>query len=337
MRFSVVIPLYNKAAYIARSVRSVLAQTHAELQVIVVDDGSTDQGGEIVASIKDSRIRLVRQSNKGVSAARNLGVRQAGTEWVAFLDADDEYAPDFLSCVASLIGRYPGAKLSMIGANYAIGGPARIAVWPLPQDGVYDYFRMFTDQRSPCNSSSTVVNKQAFLSAGGFPEGVKQFEDWTAWFKMALIGEFGFIGRPLSLYHTVEGSVAHSDRSAVAMCGDAERMIRSVLGFAESVAIAKRQMSSVHGCMSEFAVNMAAYFAHKSEKRLALAMLRHVRMSGLLRGRWGHVGLLAKHMAVPAQIKGAYRSLRAKQKQGNTVKRESGDREANGPSSGAFL
>ncbi|MGI6022871.1 MAG: glycosyltransferase family 2 protein, partial [Methanoculleus sp.] len=90
---SVVIPLYNKAPYIARALASVITQTCQGFEVIVIDDGSTDGGAEIVRRLDDTRIRVIRQENRGVSAARNRGIESARTDFIAFLDADDEWMP----------------------------------------------------------------------------------------------------------------------------------------------------------------------------------------------------------------------------------------------------
>ena len=94
---SVVIPLYNKAAYVRRAINSVFDQSFDDLEIIVVDDGSTDGGGEVVAAIEDPRLRLIRQANAGVAAARNVAVGAARGRWVAFLDADDTWRPDRLA------------------------------------------------------------------------------------------------------------------------------------------------------------------------------------------------------------------------------------------------
>lgn len=106
---SVVIPLYNKEAIVARSVGSVLSQSFADFEVVVVDDGSTDRSAEIMRAIDDPRVRLVSQGNGGPSKARNTGVHEAKGEWIVFLDADDELLPDALKNYNNLIKRHTDA------------------------------------------------------------------------------------------------------------------------------------------------------------------------------------------------------------------------------------
>jgi glycosyltransferase involved in cell wall biosynthesis len=107
INISVVIPLYNKAAEIERTLRSVLAQTLSPLEIIVVDDGSTDGSAAIVERVGGERVRLVHQQNRGVSAARNRGIELSRGEYVAFLDGDDRWNPDYLQTLAAFIARHP--------------------------------------------------------------------------------------------------------------------------------------------------------------------------------------------------------------------------------------
>ena len=109
VKVSIVIPLYEKAAYIQRAIESVLAQTHQNFELIVIDDGSTDGGGNIVRRFTDPRIRMIVQKNTGKCVARNRAIKQASSDLVAFLDADDEWLPDFLETVLALWEKFPEA------------------------------------------------------------------------------------------------------------------------------------------------------------------------------------------------------------------------------------
>src|SRR5438876_3167163 len=97
MRISVIIPLFNKAAYVERALAAVAAQTFTDFEAIVVNDGSTDEGPQIVKAFSDARVRIIDQDNLGPGAARNRGIAEARGEFVAFLDADDEWLTEYLS------------------------------------------------------------------------------------------------------------------------------------------------------------------------------------------------------------------------------------------------
>ena len=105
MRFSVIIPSYNSAAFLPQALDSLLSQTTGDFEIVVVDDGSTDDTQQILDAYaaKDPRVRCVRQENAGVSAARNNGLAAAKGDWVTFLDADDTYAPDTLQAFSTAI------------------------------------------------------------------------------------------------------------------------------------------------------------------------------------------------------------------------------------------
>ena len=107
MKFSVVIPLYNKEHYIEKTIRSVLAQTCPDYEVIVVDDGSKDSSLALAKKIEGGNIRVIAQENQGVSVARNTGILNASGKYICFLDADDEWRPDYLATIQSLTDKYP--------------------------------------------------------------------------------------------------------------------------------------------------------------------------------------------------------------------------------------
>ena len=102
MKYSVVIPLYNKEHYIAGTLRSVLTQTFPDYEVIVVDDGSTDHSLQACKTVQSDKIRIVQQANQGVSAARNKGIELAAGEYICFLDADDTWHPDYLQNIETI-------------------------------------------------------------------------------------------------------------------------------------------------------------------------------------------------------------------------------------------
>ena len=115
-RFSVVIPTYNRRTFVVKAIDSVLNQTCTDYELIVVDDGSTD-GTKQALERYGEKICFLRQDNAGVSAARNAGIRQARGEWIAFLDSDDEWAPDYLATQMRHIWRYPQAVAHVVNAD----------------------------------------------------------------------------------------------------------------------------------------------------------------------------------------------------------------------------
>ncbi len=185
---SVVIPLYNKAPHIQKTLRSVLSQTVLPAEIIVVDDGSTDNGSEIVKSIKHPLIKLIKQPNKGVSAARNKGVELSKGQYIAFLDADDYWYENHLSVLTELINLYPGA--GVLSSLHEIKHAEQIikpkSVYPVGFMGeVDDFFQRFSAGLSLINSSTACVKKDVLIMVGGFPVGVKRGEDLMVWIKIA--------------------------------------------------------------------------------------------------------------------------------------------------------
>ena len=187
---SVVVPLYNKARHIGRAVASLLAQTLSDFEVVVVDDGSTDGGSDIVRGISDPRIRLISQDNAGVSAARNRGIEESRGDLVAFLDADDEWDPRFLAVVTALRSRYPHAGIYATAYRYQQGGvawrPRFVGCVERSEGGLLDdYFRAAMAQ-APVWTSAAMVPKRVVGEVGGFPVGVRRGEDRHMWARIAL-------------------------------------------------------------------------------------------------------------------------------------------------------
>lgn len=205
--FSVVIPLYNKQQTIDRAVRSVLNQTVQDFEIVVVNDGSTDRGPEVVEAITDPRIRLVHQMNQGVSAARNRGVAESKAELTAFLDADDFWEPGFLEEISVLCGSYPGCGIYATRYSFCRGEDR----WPAivrPLSGLdegdrgllRDYFKVASISHPPVCSSATCVRKGALLEVGGFPVGVTSGEDLLTWARLAVRHPVAYSVKPLATF-----------------------------------------------------------------------------------------------------------------------------------------
>lgn len=205
---SVVIPLYNKGPYIARALNSVLAQTFQDFEVIVVDDGSTDDGAEVVRGFDDPRIRLIQQENRGVSAARNRGIEAAQAELVAFLDADDEWLPEHLETLMRLREKYPEAGLyvtaySTFTAQGESNSPELTSIPPAPWEGILpSYFlAAAVSERMPISTSSVGVSNDIIRENGGFRVGLNIYEDSLLWGKIALKYPVAFSWQGGSIYY----------------------------------------------------------------------------------------------------------------------------------------
>lgn len=204
-RFSIIMPLYNKAPYVRKAVESVVGQTYRDWELIVVDDGSTDGSGEVVGSLNDSRIRLIRQDNAGVSATRNRGVTESHAEWICFLDADDWWEPTFLEEMAGLIERHPNAGI--YGTIYYIvkNGKKRVAPIGVDNDfteGEINYCSVYAKTLCmPLTSISVCMPRWVFDEQGGFPKNIKLGEDFLLWVHIALKYKVVLLNKSLSNYN----------------------------------------------------------------------------------------------------------------------------------------
>jgi len=203
---TVAVPLYNKARHIRRALESAKAQTYTELEVIVVNDGSTDGSEELVRQYTDPRIRLINQDNAGVSAARNRGIAEAKGELVAFLDADDEWLPEHLATICRLASKYPecGAYASAYRVVRASGErsvPAFEGIPEHPWEGVLGSYFHTALRCDPIWTSAVAVPRRVFETCGLFPVGVECGEDVDMWCRIALRYPVAFSTHPGALYH----------------------------------------------------------------------------------------------------------------------------------------
>lgn len=205
MNISVVIPLYNKEKHIKHTIETVLAQTYSDFELLIVDDGSTDNSAEIVSRVEDPRVRLIRKKNEGVSVTRNKGVALAQSELIAFLDADDEWDCEYLQKIADLKVHYPNAAIYATNYNIVERNGAKYCLdYPeIPEKGnlglINNYFASAI-QYTPLWTSAVCVKKNIFEDMGGFPVTIKNGEDLDLWCRIALTYPIAYCNQPLATY-----------------------------------------------------------------------------------------------------------------------------------------
>lgn len=208
---SVVIPLYNKESQINQTIQSVLRQSFQDFEIVVVDDGSTDNSVSEVKRFNDSRIRIVSQTNAGVSAARNRGIAEAKGEFIALLDGDDEWKPDYLATQYALTEKYP--ECDVFATDYEFrssdGEVSPTIINRLPfnsEDGILtNYFEVATHSHPPICSISIMTRKGIFESIGGFPLGIRSGEDLLTWARLACRCKIAFSRKVGAIYNLGEG------------------------------------------------------------------------------------------------------------------------------------
>ncbi len=206
-RISVVIPLYNKGLHIARTIQSVLDQTIQDFEIIVVDGHSTDDGPSIVQNYTDPRIHFFLQNSKGVSEARNEGVKYAQSDFIAFLDADDEWLPCHINNLLLVFEKFPDA--GFMGTNYKIGlkeGREKIPKiknlgFSLKYGLIKRFFFVSTRGYSPIITSSMGIRKDTFLRYGGFLSGENWGEDHELWGRIALQNQVAYCSDCSVIWH----------------------------------------------------------------------------------------------------------------------------------------
>ena len=234
-RFSIIVPLYNKAPYVRKALESIASQTYRDFELIIVDDGSSDNSAAICEeffqtfnhslahsiNVKRSFVHsinvnhslahsinvnrsfvhsFIRQTNSGVAAARNRGVAESHGEFVCFLDADDWWEPDFLEEMDKLIHEYPDAGIYASNYIYYKPGKTHVAL-SLPR-GYIDYPKAYYEGSSmPVWTGATCMPRKVFDEMGGFPLGIKLGEDFLLWAKIALHYPVAFSEKPLAYYN----------------------------------------------------------------------------------------------------------------------------------------
>ena len=209
MRFSVIIPLYNKTPYVEKAIGSVLSQTFTDYELVIMDDGSKDDSFEIAKKAIEfhAHCRLYEQQNAGVSMARNNAVAHSQGEYLCFLDADDWWEPTFLEEMDKFIKTFPEAGI--YGTNYTIVNEtkrktrvANVGVDNGFEKGYINYCQVYAKTMyMPLWTGAVCIPRNVFDEMQGFPQGIKLGEDFLLWIRIALKYKVAFLNKPLSNYN----------------------------------------------------------------------------------------------------------------------------------------
>jgi hypothetical protein len=257
MTVSVVIPTYNRAPSVLDAVGSVLAQSFEDLELIVVDDGSTDDTGDRIGAVRDPRLSYVRARHAGVSAARNLGVRRTSGELLAFLDSDDLWRRDKLTQEVALLRRRPDVDAVFSDLEKRHGDrvypsfmretavfSSRLRGESYPDGLVLGVREMYLCllEEVPIKPSALVVRRAAFERVGGFDESWTSSEDWDLLLRLSRIHRFAYLDVPLTVLFISPDSLHLVDQSRgeVAMVRLLSRERDRLAGDAEALAAVRR-------------------------------------------------------------------------------------------------
>ena len=209
LKFSVIIPLYNKASYVAKAITSVLSQTFTDYELVIMDDGSRDDSFAIAQKAIEGHEHcfIYRQENAGVSMARNNAVALSHGNYLCFLDADDWWKPSFLEEMSKLVEEFPDAGI--YGTNYTIVNETKhkTRIAPIGVDagfekGYINYCQVYAKTLAmPLWTGAVSIPRPVFNEMQGFPNGIKLGEDFLLWIRIALKYKVAFFNKPLAYYN----------------------------------------------------------------------------------------------------------------------------------------
>jgi glycosyltransferase involved in cell wall biosynthesis len=273
--FSAIIPAYQAAGFIAGAIESILAQSLQPIELIVCDDGSTDDLARSLAPYRDS-ITLLRKENGGEASAKNAGARAASGEFIAILDADDVYLPERLEALAELSLRRP--DLDILTADCLIIANGRVV-----RRCYHDGYRFETDdqrrgilERNFVGPGHMAVRRERLLDVGGFDETFRWSTDWDCWIRMIFAGSrVGMVNEPLAEYRVREASLASNRiRQFEAYVAVLEKATaRSDLSAGER-AVLHRSLADQHRRLALRKAEEALAEAKPEARRLALGVAR---------------------------------------------------------------
>jgi glycosyltransferase involved in cell wall biosynthesis len=207
---SVVITVYNKAKFIKNTLQSVFNQTFHDFEIIVVNDGSTDNSLDIIKSFNEDRIKLITIENQGASAARNTGINSASADYIALLDGDDLWDKDFLKYIKQAISKFPEEHIFATGLSQKYDKKTVPVAYSFKQNklfGIHNYFEA-SKKYAILSSSSVVFHRSVLEKTGQFDPDITSGQDIDLWIRFGMHFNIVFINKPLAIYNHVITSLS---------------------------------------------------------------------------------------------------------------------------------
>jgi glycosyltransferase involved in cell wall biosynthesis len=210
--FSIIIPVFNKERFVAKTLKSVLSQSFTDYEIIVINDGSTDKSEAEILSITDDRILYISKENEGVAVARNLGIEKASADYICFLDADDFWHSDFLETMNRYIQKLPNQKVFASAIEIETNRKIFPAQYSFTQNNEFEIVNFFeaSQKEAVLWTSSVCIHKDVFKKSGVFDAHLKVSEDTDLWIRIGLHYQVVFIWQILARYVFDEKSISRS-------------------------------------------------------------------------------------------------------------------------------
>lgn len=210
---SIITPVYNGDKYISNAIDSVLAQTYKNFELIIINDGSTDNSFNIINTyLSDTRVRYFEQNNSGVSAARNTAIEHSKGEFIGFLDQDDLWHPEKLEIQVNFLKKHP--EVSLVYSDYTILNELKNQSYRLSDAASFDSSRCDVNSiltRNPIGILTVLINKKCLIDAGPLNTRLKGTDDYELWLILALDYKFQFIPQSLATYRWHGENVSNDD------------------------------------------------------------------------------------------------------------------------------
>jgi glycosyltransferase involved in cell wall biosynthesis len=210
--FSVIIPLYNKEFFVENTIKSVLNQSFTDFELIIINDGSTDNSEQKILGFTDKRIQYYSKKNKGVSITRNFGISKAKSDYICFLDADDYWYTQFLEVMHNYIQKLPEQKVftsAILIETLQSTFPAQYSIKKTNDYDIVDYFEA-SSKKSAIWTSAVTIHKSVFENVGCFDPKINKGEDTELWIRIGLQYSIVFIWEILAKYVYDESSISRN-------------------------------------------------------------------------------------------------------------------------------